>query len=288
MPPSQVELVYSSGLKKVNPDECGSIIVGQHKNIKQVKFQDIACKLEPRVDEDFFNEAVKSLSPKPTDSLQLWMKSIILSCLPDKGSRHNAPMFPHSLQSLVKQGLAGYPEEYVIIICERSDAIALGLAVARLYPLYSRKTSGRSNSFRRVTVEFLFVGKDCDPLKPCEVATLTAGAESIRIAANIVDQPCNEMHTDQFLEEVRSVGLELGIKPMIIQGEELKQRGFGVNGYTGFQWPYCFLENGSKISCFTKTFGKKVETATDSPKRASSTYFDHAERVFRKKPSLLA
>lgn len=78
------------------------------------------------------------------------------------------------------------------------------------------------------------------------------------MAARIVDTPCNEMNTDHFLDvsentslfgyfqivtavtlmqpthrhlslfqEIRAVGTELGITPVIIRGEELKQRGFG-------------------------------------------------------------
>ncbi len=62
-----------------------------------------------------FLEAVKSLAPNPVDSVQLWMKNVVLCCMTDKGSRHNAPMLPHSFQTLVKQGLPGYPQEYVLV-----------------------------------------------------------------------------------------------------------------------------------------------------------------------------
>lgn len=49
----------------------------------------------------------------------------------------------------------------------------------------------------------------------------------MRLAARIVDTPCNEMNTDNFLEEIKKVGKELGITPTIIRDEELKTRGFG-------------------------------------------------------------
>ena len=45
--------------------------------------------------------------------------------------------------------------------------------------------------------------------------------------ARIVDTPCNEMHTDAFIAEVRQIGSELGINPLVIQGEELNEKGFG-------------------------------------------------------------
>lgn len=96
----------------------------------------------------------------------------------------------------------------------------------------------------------------------CLFQCLSSAADGVRLAARIVDTPCNEMNTDHFLEvsdyfsfpkcfdtntaafsapyfnaacyrpsvlfqEIKTVGFELGITPVIIRGEELKQRGFG-------------------------------------------------------------
>ena len=56
---------------------------------------------------------------------------------------------------------------------------------------------------------------------------LIQGALGIQLSARIVDTPCNEMHTDGFIDEAKAVGLALGIKPLVIQGEDLKNQGFG-------------------------------------------------------------
>uniref|UniRef100_A0A8D2F5D4 Aminopeptidase like 1 n=1 Tax=Theropithecus gelada TaxID=9565 RepID=A0A8D2F5D4_THEGE len=56
---------------------------------------------------------------------------------------------------------------------------------------------------------------------------LANATDGVRLAARIVDTPCNEMNTDTFLEEINKVGKELGIIPTIIRDEELKTRGFG-------------------------------------------------------------
>ena len=45
------------------------------------------------------------------------------------------------------------------------------------------------------------------------------GALGIQLSARIVDTPCNEMHTDGFIDEAKAVGLALGIKPLVIQGK---------------------------------------------------------------------
>ena len=49
----------------------------------------------------------------------------------------------------------------------------------------------------------------------------------VQIAARLTDAPCSEMHTDAFLDEIRAIGKSLGIKPMIVQGEDLLRKGFG-------------------------------------------------------------
>ena len=49
-------------------------------------------------------------------------------------------------------------------------------------------------------MEFLFVGVNTAALTQSEVDCLNSTAESVRLAAKIVDTPCNEMNTDHFLE----------------------------------------------------------------------------------------
>nr|XP_015209131.1 PREDICTED: probable aminopeptidase NPEPL1 isoform X3 [Lepisosteus oculatus] len=62
---------------------------------------------------------------------------------------------------------------------------------------------------------------------PASSDCLSNVAESIRLAARIVDTPCSEMSTDDFLQEIREVGSELGIVPSVVRGEELHKKGFG-------------------------------------------------------------
>ena len=85
-------------------------------------------------------------------------------------------------------------------MCKRKDAFALGIAVSRAYPLYNRKTTRTTFGKKSVLVEFLFVGDKTDALDQSEIDCLTSAAESVRLAAKIVDAPCNEMTTDHFLE----------------------------------------------------------------------------------------
>lgn len=85
------------------------------------------------------------------------------------------------------------------VVCERKDVFASALAVARTLPLFNAKSTAPTIS-RTVIVEFLLVGEGRDkPLDEEDIACLTTGAESVRLAAKIVDIPCASMHTNQFL-----------------------------------------------------------------------------------------
>ena len=50
---------------------------------------------------------------------------------------------------------------------------------------------------------------------------------SIRLAARITDMPCADMDVDQFVQEIKDVAAKLDITPVIIRGEELREKGFG-------------------------------------------------------------
>lgn len=228
------KITFSNVLKECDPQQQPVIIIGQVKHLTQLKFDDIKCKLAPRVSEEVFKTAVSALHPSPTDTCSLYMNLATVSALPVKCSRHNTPSRAHAITRIVQNCSIGV-DESIVIVCEKSDVYASGCAVARAFPLYSKKTSQSANCEPvHVKVEFIIVstsnqtdecaeGQFCvNDLKALEHATV-----GIRLAARIVDTPCNEMNVDYFLKEVQSVGDSLNITPTIIQGEELRERGFG-------------------------------------------------------------
>lgn len=122
------------------------------------------------------------------------------------------------------------------IVCEKKDLFASACAVARAFPLYSRKTGGDESNDEKITVnvEFILIENDAivpgNSLSESDVACLTNAANGIRLAARIVDAPCNEMNVSHFVDEVRAIASELSernVKSTIIRGEELNERGFG-------------------------------------------------------------
>lgn len=88
------------------------------------------------------------------------------------------------------------------IVCERSHVYPSACAIARALPMYSRKSSILNK--RRVTVEFVLTGPGSDqPLTGADLQTLSDIAQGIRLAAKITDMPCQEMHTDAFVQVVK-------------------------------------------------------------------------------------
>lgn len=218
---------FSGTLSKTNPESSPVLVIGQLKNLARITYDDVKVKLEPRVDAETFGKAVSGLHPSPTDLCPLWLNNAAVAALPTKCSRHNTPSRAHSLSKVVKGFLGNGANEYVVIVCEKIDVLASGCAVARVLPLFNGK-SNPSTENRTVMVEFLLVGEGSEsPLTDGDIKCLAAEAKGVRLAAKIVDSPCSEMHTDGFLNEIQTVADELGIKPVIIRGEELNRQGFG-------------------------------------------------------------
>lgn len=63
---------------------------------------------------------------------------------------------------------------FVQMVCERSDVFASACAIARAFPIFSRRSASSRRKEKHVAVEFITVGHDNGPL---EVSTLKVGLE---------------------------------------------------------------------------------------------------------------
>lgn len=226
-------ITYLGSLSRSDPQDKPVFIIGQLKHLNLLQYSDIECKISARVTEEVFKSAVSGLHPGPTDTCSLYLNLATISALPLKCSRHNTPSRAHAITRLVTACSIGV-DETVVIVCERQDVYASGCAVARSYPLYSKRTVNANKAPVTVSVEFIImpstnakVNGISSQLSESEVSALQDAAHGIRLAARIVDTPCNEMNVDYFLQEVKKVGDSLGITPLIIRGEELNDKGFG-------------------------------------------------------------
>lgn len=59
------------------------------------------------------------------------------------------------------------------MVCERSEVFASSCAIARAFPIFSRRTtSSRRSEKKHVTVEFVIVGQEVSPLDVAELEVL--------------------------------------------------------------------------------------------------------------------
>ncbi|KAL4655753.1 putative aminopeptidase NPEPL1 isoform X1 [Arapaima gigas] len=225
---ANVLLEFKAAAGDSEPQNRPVLFVGQLSNLQQVSWTQTKGKLQPVVNKETWQSALSALNPNPTDSCPLYLSYAAIAALPSRVSRHNSPSSAHFLTRLVRTCLPGGPSRCIVMVCERTEVFASACAIARAFPLFSRRSgASRRADSKVVTVEFITVGQDNGPLDLATLECLSNAAEGVRLAARIVDTPCNEMNTDHFLEEIKAVGAELGITPTIIRGEELKQRGFG-------------------------------------------------------------
>ncbi|XP_055905191.1 probable aminopeptidase NPEPL1 isoform X1 [Eupeodes corollae] len=230
------DIKFNASLTKSDPHVTPVLIIGQLRHLNLLKFPVIECKLAPRVNQETFKHAVSSLHPSPTDSCSLYLDMATIAALPLKSSRHNTSSRAHAISNLVKNKTMNV-NDTVVIVCERADVFASACAVVRAFPLYSRKTSNNGSnsnhekSNNTVSIEFVVIEKDgqlaTSALSADDIACMEEAARGIRLAAKIVDMPCNEMNVSHFIEEVRVIASELSLTPHIIRGEKLQELGFG-------------------------------------------------------------
>ncbi|KAM8947609.1 putative aminopeptidase NPEPL1 isoform 2-T2 [Pelodytes ibericus] len=225
---ANVRLHFAASSGDADPQTRPLLILGQLPNLQGVPWSQIKGKLQSRVTEEVWQAALGTLSPNPTDSCPLYLNFATVAALPSRVSRHNSPSAAHFVTRLIRNCLPGGANRCILMVCERSEVFASACAISRAFPLFTRRSSAaRRSEKKNVTVEFLLTGQNNGPMDVATLKCLESATEGVRLAARIVDTPCNEMNTNHFIEEIKTVGKDLGITPTIIRDEELKEKGFG-------------------------------------------------------------
>ncbi|XP_055949477.1 probable aminopeptidase NPEPL1 isoform X2 [Argiope bruennichi] len=223
----EVTVKFSNKLAPSDPLKNGVLIIGQRQHLITVPFEEVFMKFGTRVTKELYDSAMDQIKGCHLDLVPLYMKYANLAKINAKCSRHNTPSHCHILSKFIKCHSTG-KDEYIVVVCEYKYLLASACAVARSYPVYSKKSVSSSYT---VTVEFIVCDSNNSskhlPLTDADINCLQAAGDAVRTAGRIVDTPCNEMHTDLFLEEIYKIGDALNIRPEVIRGEELRKRGFG-------------------------------------------------------------
>ncbi|KAI5634143.1 cytosol aminopeptidase family, catalytic domain-containing protein [Phthorimaea operculella] len=255
---SSVSVKLKCGLSACDPEEQPVLIVGQAPHLASLSWNDVRCKLEPKVSEDAWKRGLSCVSSSPGEAVEIWARAVTMATLPARRSRHAAPARSHALAKIVRNN--SQHANYIVLVCRKRDVLASCVAVARSFPLYTARSAGAvlagtpasaptppASQPRTVNVEILLVKEDkCDgesedegvgALDPVltentltaeELETVQNICDYTRLAASIADMPANIMNVDQFIEAASKVASELDLPPpTVIRGEELKQRGMG-------------------------------------------------------------
>jgi probable aminopeptidase NPEPL1 len=164
---------------------------------------------------------------------------VTLHALPTLVSRANSLARPHSIASFVKKnrslvaaGTDDKSDEAVLVVLvlpqHKETWFAAGAAVARSAPQYTHKlktTTGLPLSETKDEDALTVVYENS--LSDDEAALAQHTANAIQLSQRLVDAPPNELHSDAFVAEALAVAKRTGAKATVIQGEQLREQGFG-------------------------------------------------------------
>ncbi|EQC36917.1 hypothetical protein SDRG_05744 [Saprolegnia diclina VS20] len=163
------------------------------------------------------------------------MLSLVVAQLPTAVSRHNSEARPHAIMALVKAHAADVEADTVVALSlpnQSATWVAAGTAVAKAMPAYFHKstkalrgviTTGEGTAFAADSTLVVFDER----LTPEQVTYLECSADGIHLAQRLVDAPPNELNTTTFVAEAAAVAARTGAELTVIEGEQLRERGFG-------------------------------------------------------------
>jgi probable aminopeptidase NPEPL1 len=138
--------------------------------------------------------------------------------LPKACSRHNS----ESRAWAITQGLAALRTsgtvDVVLCVTEAGHATASALAAARALPRH-----GRAGSQTERTARLSALGPDGS----IDLTPLQPAVDGVRLAAQLVDRPPNDLNVDAFVAEARSVAERTGCRIDVLRDADLTEAGLG-------------------------------------------------------------
>ena len=149
---------------------------------------------------------------------------VALVALPEKVARHASPARTHAMHQTLLSVVSGKGSLGIhVLLSDAQHAFASGLAVARAFSTFSRKSQDDEAEAERQV--HIMMSADGDVVTPTR--RMIESANSVRMAAHWVDAPCGDFNTDSFVEAARAVAAETGSGLDLIQGEDLLRQGYG-------------------------------------------------------------
>ncbi|PIO36792.1 hypothetical protein AB205_0100700 [Aquarana catesbeiana] len=163
---ANVRLEFKASAGDGDPQTRPILILGQLPNLQRLPWAEVRGKLQPRVTEEVWKGGLSSLTPNPTDSCPLYLNLATLAALPSRVSRHNSPSAAHFITRLIRNCLPPGANRCILMVCERSEVFASACAIARAFPLFTRRSSASRRADKKcVTVEFVLIGQNNGPME---------------------------------------------------------------------------------------------------------------------------
>lgn len=158
--------------------------------------------------------------------------TVVVAVLPEACSRHNSPLRPHAMTALVAPpALAAASEpggaSIIVVLDDAAHAGGAACAIARAFPLFSRKKASGPTG----TVRVRFWTRE-GPLPASVYPALQTAADGVRFAARLVDMPPEQLTTTAFTQEALETAKRLNaaghtVTSRVIAGEHLRTGGYG-------------------------------------------------------------
>ncbi|KAI9352206.1 cytosol aminopeptidase family, catalytic domain-containing protein [Obelidium mucronatum] len=208
------------------------------------------------------SDFLEPIANDTTESITAYIegKTIIAATFSDKKSRNVGPIRGDALHQLVQEKAGGKNDVIILARLKNNEQVlTASLAIARAFPKFERKKE--QSPVRTVTVHFVLAEspkavttttttknvvstptsktittKTTTTKKVASKTSIDAEriqivADAVREAANLVDTPPNELNPTTYVEIVRAIHKEkleaAGVTLTVIQGTELRERGFG-------------------------------------------------------------
>ena len=197
----------------------------------------LTTMLDMAVDVETIQAMVKETGEGSSTTTFCKAQRLTLAAVPDTVTRHNHPWSVHTVTDLVAStATKGSKVRLVFGGVSQTYVAPLASAVAKAFSLYSRKTNGidkkddegeTKDESKTLSVSFL---DEQDHAVVSDTATLQAAsavAEGVQLAARLVDMTPEELTTDAYAQECRTLAKELGVTMTEIVGEELNEKGYG-------------------------------------------------------------
>ena len=156
--------------------------------------------------------------------------TIVAAVLPEACSRHNSPIRPAAVTSLVA-GLGG-DAAVVALLDDPAHAGGVACAIGRAFPLYSDKLPPKEpKPAPNIRVGFATANGPLDS-SGASYAACASACDGVRRAARIVDLPPDVLTTTGFVNEAKLAVKRLEaqgkrVEVQVISGEALKEGGYG-------------------------------------------------------------